>query len=495
MFAKRLLARLGLDLESYGYIQRRKGRSVVTLASGPDAIATIDDLLELIRERYPRNHVVFLAKDLSERKRLRENFPGDRILDYPRISGHAHGRTICKLNTQLLLVVGIPEKNLACWLDQALRADTSVIMVDDGRHPRWHDAVLDHVEPALLQQIMLFVTREPGSIDALTSAGVTTDKIHQVAAESRSQQSSNRPLIERLQPALSRKKKPVKYWRAQRRVSATKIKQHAIDSVLGRSLMARRYRYIEDLPSLANDLGHPKSILCLGNGPSSEETVIGAVTHDCLFRVNHRWLDRGLLTQPDMVFTGNRSSIGAIGPNVIFGLQDMPAKRRLTQECLGFGKRLAFSTIECLGIVDVAAFSGFRPTNGAVMLATAVALSPDRLIVAGIDLFEHPGGSYPGDTQTPNAYTIGHDRNTELRFILETLDRYDGELIIHGEVLAEHWRKRQAAYPRPANDSARRRRAVMAAPADLSAQSSGMDVANAPSPNWPQGSKLAGAKP
>lgn len=495
MFAKRLLARLGLDLESYGYIERRKGRSVVTLASDPEAISTIGDLLELIRENYPRNHVVFLAKDAAERNRLSEDFPGDRILAYPRTSGYAHGRIICKLSTQLLLVVGIPERDLTRWLDQALRADTSVIMIDDGKIPRWHEAIMRHVEPSLLQRIMLFVTRDPASIEALGMAGVATKKIYQLATDNCSKQSSATPLIERLQPALTTKKKPAKYWRAQRRVSMTKIKQRAIESAFGQSLIARQYRYIEDLSSLANDLGHPKSILCLGNGPSSEEPAIGTIAHDCLFRVNHRWLDRGLLTKPDMVFTGNRSSIGAIGSSVIFGLQDMPAKHRLTQECLVFGKRLSLSTIECLGIVDVSAFSGFRPTNGAVMLATAVALQPKRLIVAGIDLFDHPKGSYPGDTQTPNAYTIGHDRNTELRFILQTLDRYDGELIIHGEVLAEHWRRHQAASSRSVSDSDTRRGAATATNSDLASQSPSVDIAIAPSPDWPRGSKLAGVKP
>ena len=36
-------------------------------------------------------------------------------------------------------------------------------------------------------------------------------------------------------------------------------------------------------------LGRPKTILCLGNGPTSELPVLAEIPHDCLFRVNWRW--------------------------------------------------------------------------------------------------------------------------------------------------------------------------------------------------------------
>jgi hypothetical protein len=75
------------------------------------------------------------------------------------------------------------------------------------------------------------------------------------------------------------------------------------------------------------------------------------------------------------------------------------------------------------------------------MLATAVALRPKRLIVAGIDLFQHPQGSYPGDSRTPNAYSPGHSRDKELAFILQLLGRYRGELVILSEVLRAEWEK------------------------------------------------------
>jgi hypothetical protein len=71
----------------------------------------------------------------------------------------------------------------------------------------------------------------------------------------------------------------------------------------------------------------------------------------------------------------------------------------------------------------------------------AVALQPTRLIVAGIDLFQHQSGSYPGDKATPNAYSPGHSRDTELAFVLNLFSAYDGELSIVGDVLRSEWER------------------------------------------------------
>ena len=78
-------------------------------------------------------------------------------------------------------------------------------------------------------------------------------------------------------------------------------------------------------------------------------------------------------------------------------------------------------------------------------LATAVALAPQRLIVAGIDLFSDPAGSYPGDTATENAYSPGHSRDRELAFLLALLDLYRGDLVIVGSVLNAEWHRHRTA--------------------------------------------------
>jgi hypothetical protein len=78
------------------------------------------------------------------------------------------------------------------------------------------------------------------------------------------------------------------------------------------------------------------------------------------------------------------------------------------------------------------------------MLATAVALRPSRIIIAGIDLFADPAGPYPGDASTPNAYVPVHERSLERDFILASLEKFEGELTIIGRALAELWERWKA---------------------------------------------------
>jgi len=209
---------------------------------------------------------------------------------------------------------------------------------------------------------------------------------------------------------------------------------------------ARRYRrFIErydDQDQLRNVLGNPETIVCLGNGPSCEDPRLGNVAYDALFRVNHSWMDRSVMTEPDVVFTGGNATMRAI-KKPIFGLQGdsgemlllMNGTRRL------YRHRLRYFSMKRLGH-DLEGFDWdeHRPTNGAAMIALAVALQPKRLIIAGIDLFKHPEGSYPGDKQTPNAYKPAHSADKELSFLCHSLDRLRGEVVIFGEILDREWR-------------------------------------------------------
>ena len=83
-------------------------------------------------------------------------------------------------------------------------------------------------------------------------------------------------------------------------------------------------------------------------------------------------------------------------------------------------KRLRYFTADRLGSMDFDSFAPYIPTNGAVMIATAIALRPKRLIVAGVDMFSDPRGSYPGDEKTPNAYIVAHSGDIETHFICIT---------------------------------------------------------------------------
>ena len=70
------------------------------------------------------------------------------------------------------------------------------------------------------------------------------------------------------------------------------------------------------------------------------------------------------------------------------------------------------------------------------MIFAAVNLKPDRLIIAGIDLYQDPRGCYPDESDIPNHYTSLHEAPRELDLMLRLLASYDGELEIVGTKLA-----------------------------------------------------------
>jgi 3-deoxy-D-manno-octulosonic-acid transferase len=82
----------------------------------------------------------------------------------------------------------------------------------------------------------------------------------------------------------------------------------------GQFLLATRSQRLHTLDALREQLGHPDTILCLGNGPSSEAPCLGRIAYDALFRVNWRWVGRGRFTRPDVVFTGDRDSLRRCPP-------------------------------------------------------------------------------------------------------------------------------------------------------------------------------------
>src|SRR3546814_1007692 len=133
-----------------------------------------------------------------------------------------------------------------------------------------------------------------------------------------------------------------------------------------------------------------------------------------------------------MVFAGSKEALVS-GGGAIFGIQTGRSEARLLvapllrPRCWGF----RYATIERFGLfLPEPRWQDVRPTNGAIMLATAAALQPERLVISGVDLFSHPAGIYPGDTTTPNAYTTGHHADSELAVLLEAISLYQGELAI-----------------------------------------------------------------
>ncbi|MFO1310123.1 MAG: glycosyltransferase N-terminal domain-containing protein [Burkholderiales bacterium] len=207
-------------------------------------------------------------------------------------------------------------------------------------------------------------------------------------------------------------------------------------------LLARRR--IDDFASLRERLGGPRTVLCLGNGPSSEDPRLGSVDHDCLIRVNWRWRERGFLTRPDVVFVGDAATIHK-APPCIFGLWSERLERAMLLRHLvtrGLAP-IEYFTVERLTPLAAETRWPARPSNGALAILTAAALAPQRLVIAGIDLFAHPAGRYPGAPLARNEYAPSHRLDVELEIIELALAGYAGEVVILSDILREHLEARR----------------------------------------------------
>jgi len=192
-----------------------------------------------------------------------------------------------------------------------------------------------------------------------------------------------------------------------------------------------RAKAIRDLDALSAELDHPKRLLCLGNGPSVLAPELDGLRHDCLFRVNWRWTSERRFVRPQMVFTGDAVGLDT-HPECILGIRTSTEAAAVLRARRWHPRpwRVRYAALDCMPLVLHDRAWGARPTNGAAMIATAAALQPDQLVIAGIDLFEHPAGAYPDDSETPNAYLHMHDRDVEIAIIAAALASFRGEAVI-----------------------------------------------------------------
>jgi len=195
-------------------------------------------------------------------------------------------------------------------------------------------------------------------------------------------------------------------------------------------------RRIDDWDALRRRLREPRSILCLGNGPSSEDPCLLQVGHDCLMRVNWRWRARRFLDRPDVVFVGDTRAVVKLRVG-LFGFLDETLERiALLRRLLTRGpRRMEFFTMRRISPLIRDGNWPARPSNGALMVAAAAALRPARLVIAGIDLYRHPGGAYPGEPLAANEYPRAHRREVEVAIIARALSGLTGEVTIVGEPL------------------------------------------------------------
>lgn len=193
---------------------------------------------------------------------------------------------------------------------------------------------------------------------------------------------------------------------------------------------------LEGWNQIGNRLGRPQSILCLGNGPSSEDPAVADEFHDCLFRVNWVWQARGVLARPQIVFTAD-PDLPPPQSDAIIAFPTRGDAHRVLHSYRRAGRlnRQAYFVMSELDSPLTGRFWPLRPTNGALMIAAAAQLQPRRLVIAGIDLYQHPAGKYPGEAVEANDYDAIHSRDNDLEAIALALAVFPGEVLVIGDQL------------------------------------------------------------
>jgi hypothetical protein len=416
-------------LQRLGWAPVPEHRSVVVSVPGIEACANLEATLANIRRRQDRLSFLFLPGTPEVRDWLEQRFGGS-VLQVPwnnRVSAVAF-----LLTSRARLLLGV--RHLGAVPVRLVKSAYSLgiaIAIVDAEAPDACGLANGQQRRALAAAPMVewWQACDAAAAARLKASGIAEARIADTGSGTISDADS---LLKPLRALMARR--PVNRRALQRVVMA------GLDHPTWRRLINLRTQRIETLEALRSALGRPETIFCLGNGPSSEDPAVLQAEHDCLFRVNSRWLKRGALCKPDMVFTAQKRVLFTVR-GAIFAFQTRRAEGQLVthQVFNPLCRRMRFATLDRLGVLGGLDWDGLRPTNGAAMIATAVALKPRRIIIAGIDLFSDPSGAYPGDDTTPNAYVLVHDADLERRFIMETLERYDGELIILGKVLSEQW--------------------------------------------------------
>jgi hypothetical protein len=195
---------------------------------------------------------------------------------------------------------------------------------------------------------------------------------------------------------------------------------------------------IASLDVLKARLGSPGTILCLGNGPSSEDPRLAGHEAAALLRVNWIWAGRGWLAAPDMVFTGDPDLV-RLPRQPIVAFPTAAVGEPILREHRARGHRplAGYAFLDRFEPAPADLSAPRIPTNGALMVALAAALRPRRLVIAGIDLYRHPEGKYPGVAGDPEGYTSQHGADIDLALIGSALDRFDGEAVILSDQLRQ----------------------------------------------------------
>jgi len=406
-------------------------RSLWVIGSTAASFAAAAPILRQMRERFPRLRVICSPREAALAAWLRAHDAATAIVAPPPGSRWRVAGVLRRRNARLVLLLDGVASAEAALLRAARRRHLPIVVLASSAWRR------DGGAASLSDLVECFVATDAGGAAALRAAGVDAARIVAPADDA----SAIPAAVASLSALLRRDVKALRSEHNVARRAVERLAVAAVDRPGCRWLIGRRAARIATLEQLARHLGHPHTILCLGNGPSSEDPRLRELDYDALFRVNHLWQARAVLTDPVVVFTGTAETVRRV-PSALIATSLIRHEGRLVLTgLLRRGARpFRFVTAERLGIlVPQPDWHGMSPTNGAYMLATAVALRPARLIIAGIDLFRHPAGAYPGDATTPNAYTPRHEAEFDERVILSLLHAYQGDLVIIGDVLRERW--------------------------------------------------------
>jgi 3-Deoxy-D-manno-octulosonic-acid transferase (kdotransferase) len=414
-----LLQRAGLIIPSFR-------RSIWMHGDTPLQFDAAAHLIRAMMADAPHVRLVLTSSRTRTLEYLRSSFPDEQTLPAPWGSRLTVARWMAKLQVRSLVLLDggktLPEETLRLTVQSKIPI-----------------AAVNIESPGVLSQTLLSFCRRTGDstrlcvVDAsvarqLEGFGVPARNIF-ITGDSASARTLK--TLSEIMPAQPSKPRVAQDWK--------------IPSFRDKAGSGRLWRWIAPAlmggrantwKQLQERLRHPRTVMCLGNGPSSEDPRLATLKYDCLIRVNWRWQRRGFLTDPQLVFVGDPATIHKV-KGAIFGFwnESLEYGMLLRHLIMRGPAPMQYITMERISPLVRDQDWPDRPTNGALMIAAAAALQPERLIIGGVDLYLHPEGRYPGELTGINQYAHIHTRNTDLAIIRAALAEYRGDLIILGEAL------------------------------------------------------------
>jgi hypothetical protein len=432
--------------ELFSFLRRRNGvylnrarRSVWVHGRDPADFEAARPLLQWLRSAVPTDRFLLTSGRPSTCSWLAARYPNDNVLPPPFNAGPLVKRFFRQLQPLMIVCIGETHPLGEAALHRARTHGIPVLLVDAALQPR----------PAAVRYLDLVCARTATVAMQVAAAGLAADRIRVTGALDAPSDGAVVETIEALGPTVATIRSPS--GGMPDRTAPRRMDQLA-RTAFGRLVVAtRRGRQLDTFAALRRRLGQPGTILCLGNGPSCEDPRLLEIDYDALLRVNWRWLQRGVLTRPDMVFVGDLRTTARLR-GCVFGFRTIAWESEvLLRHLLLNGRlgRLEYFTYERVSpFLNDGAWPA-HPTNGAVMVATAVGLQPRRLVLAGIDLYLDPRGRYPGDSTPENDFPQMHSREVELDVLHRVLASFAGETLILSEPLrtALAARRAKSAFP------------------------------------------------